>query len=370
MAHLQSLFPRFTKNKDQCKDGFEKQIAPGCQHLCLGRPHRKIAILVACEYVTYDMEGVIQRLPGCHSDIKKMQEMLMEHYGYHYNNFIILSDENDSFIQPTRQNILETFQKLVKQRDLSRIVMYYSGHGTRTKDRFYKGKTSSKTNQKGVINIQKYLKTLFTFEDCIVPSDYLEAGLISDVCFRTHFWSKIPIWTKVTAIFDSCNSGSIFNLPYRYKNANTLERDLTSGFGNVSESTSVTSHHPLPLYLCTLPESGLSNSPFIVTISGCQNNQKSVAVKERHVGSDVNTVGIVSASAENLDDPEGIRDKQWEGCMSVAFREVLKSHNFGVVGLDTIIEEMRALLRHWNYLQIPQMSLSHNILPSSIVELF
>ena len=345
-----NLFPRFTRktaegrhdhhHDDDDKRPFQKSHHHHhLHHLHITKPHRKIVILIGCEYVKYDELGILHRLPGCHVDLKNMQDMLISHYGYDYSDFIILSDEKDDFTQPTRLNIMEILEKIIQYTDLSQIVVYYSGHGTRTKDKFYKRQQQHQHSQERTtrmtrtINIQKYLKTLYTFEDCIVPCDYLEAGLISDTCFQTHFWSKIPIWTRVTAIFDSCNSGSIFNLPFRYQGEDTLERD-TDDIKLHQQNSSA----------------GAAPIPFIITISGCRNDQKSVAVSQM--------------------EQYTTSHSGWEGCMSFAFREVLKSHHFAPIGLNTLIDEMRALLSHRNFSQIPQLSMSHDVLPSSIVQIF
>ena len=345
VSNVQSVFFQRSRRRRrrQTFHRFTKTVIKGHTRQKITKSLRKVVILIACEYVNYEELGILHRLPGCHNDIKKMKNMLISHYEYKHSDFIILSDECKDYIQPTQMNIMKTLEKVTQDIDLSQIVIYYSGHGTRTKDKFYKKNQSDKiitANPANSINIQKYLKTLYTFEDCVVPCDYLEAGLISDVYFRTHFWSKIPVWTRITAIFDSCNSGSIFNLPFRYKGENTLERDLSFEIHKTAKSQPIS-----------------TNLPFIITISGCRNDQKSVAVNQ------------INKSHGNCADYDG-KKNQWEGCMSVAFHEVLKSRNFGKIGLDTLIDEMRSLLKHWNYPQIPQLSLSQDVVPSSVVQLF
>ena len=336
-SQLQRILPGYKKHKSSKFDA----ITPVPRHNEL---NNKIVILIGCEYTAYESRGTMTRLPGCHMDIKLMEEMLIQHYGYKSTDFIILSDANATFLQPTRQNIMATLTEIIHRKNISQLVIYYSGHGTQTKDRFYHSHSKitnheeEKTQNSNHVlrrpkahaeqnddyhNIVKYLKTLYVLEDCVVPCDYLEAGLISDVSFHTQFWSKISISTKVTAIFDSCNSGSIFDLPFRYKGDNMLEDDVSMR-----------------------PEKRVKPLPLVVTISGCRDDQNSVSI----------------CGTEN--------QMQWQGCMSFAFRQVLKSHNYKYVGLNTIIDEMRVLLRNSKYTQVPQMGLSHNIMPSSVIQLF
>ena len=362
MAQLRNSFPRFTKKCAQIR----QHIVGKQYHHRIQKPLRKLVILIGCEYVTYDEIGILHRLPGCHTDVSNIRQMLISHYGYESGDFIILSDESREFEQPTRLNIEKIFEQVTQRKDLSQIVIYYSGHGTRTKDRFYKEKPM--TTGKNTINIQKYLKTLYTFEDCVVPCDYLDAGLISGIYFRTHFWSKIPLWTKVTAIFDSCNSGSIFNLPFRYRGDDSLERDISFGFFQTKKAPFCGSSPAAPPTAESKPLSLIfrgrdsvknkSDLPFIISISGCRNDQRSVAV------TNLENKSFMDNTIEN------VRNNQWEGCMSFAFREVLKSHNFGSIGMNQLIDEMRLFMEHRKYSQIPQLSLSHDVKPSSILHIF
>lgn len=267
----------------------------------------KLALLIGCEYVTYEKKGAMKRLPGCHIDIKMAQKMLMEHYEYKESDFIILSDETPSYpLQPTRNVILQQLDLIVnqcrRQSTLTQVVIYYSGHGTQILDK-------NGDEEDGM-------------DECLVPSDFMEQGFIIDDIFFERVWSKLPLTVNVTCIFDCCNSGTIFDLPYRY-DGKLFQRDKK-----------------IPPQKLTTP------LPLIVTISGCRDPQ-------------------TSASAYKLE-----RNIEWEGAMSYALREILKRHKYLPTPVSILIDEMRTLLNQLKFSQIPQLGTSREVLPLQITRIF
>lgn len=264
---------------------------------------KKMAILIGCEYTAYKTRGKMERLPGCHMDIKLAQKMLIEHYNYDPSNFILISDESSAYIQPTRANILAQLNSVISRTDLAQVVLYYSGHGTQTVDR-------NGDEEDGM-------------DECIVPCDFMENGLITDDVFHDLIWSRLPLKTKMTCIFDSCNSGTIFDLPFKYNGSNQLKRDNKTTLQKITTAL-----------------------PLIITISGCRDIQ-------------------TSASANRLE-----KNIEWEGAMSYSLRETLKKNNYHPFGINVLIDEMRQLLAKLKFSQVPQMGISRDVVPSSITELF
>lgn len=264
-------------------------------------------LLIGCEYTQYAAQGTMPRLPGCHMDIKLVQKMLMEHYGYQAADFTVLSDESPTYLQPTRANIVAQLQRLIdigKGNPDCRLVLYYSGHGTQTRD-------------------QSGGDELDGLDEAIVPCDYLTEGLLVDDTFHDQFWSQLPLSVRVTCIFDCCNSGTVFDLPYRYESKNQTV--------------------PCP---SATPTKLTTPLPWIVTLSGCRDNQ-------------------TSASAQYLE-----KNIKWEGALSYVLRETLKDHHYQAVGLDQLIETMRSKLKSLGFAQIPQLGFSRDIKPSSVTDLF
>lgn len=272
----------------------------------------KLAVLIACEYTNYEKAQKADRLPGCHMDIKLAQKMLMEQYGYKQDQFLILSDERPSTIQPTKSNILTQLTRVVGEcaggkntsKPISQLVIYYSGHGTQIKD-------TTGDEADGM-------------DECLVPCDYIEQGFITDDMLNAQVWSKLPMETKVTCIFDCCNSGTILDLPYTYASQDRLSRD---------PKLKTTDKFTRPL-------------PLILSISGCRDPQ-------------------TSASAYRLE-----KTIDWQGALSFVLRETLKENNYKPLGVNVLIDSIRKKLAQRKFTQIPQLSVSRDVLPSSITTLF
>jgi hypothetical protein len=266
----------------------------------------KLALLIACEYTAYEKSQKAQRLPGCHIDIKLAQKMMMEQYGYKANEFILLSDETSSLTQPTKSNILNQLDRVVtecKNKNISQLVIYYSGHGTQIRD-------TTGDEADGM-------------DECLVPSDYIESGFITDDVFSERLWSKLTINTKVTCIFDCCNSGTIFDLPFIYEPPDRLVRDPKLKNDKFTR--------PLPL---------------ILSISGCRDPQ-------------------TSASAYRLE-----KTIDWQGALSFVLRETLKENNYKPLKMNILLDTIRKKLAQRKFTQIPQLSVSRDVLPSTITTLF
>lgn len=267
----------------------------------------KVALLMGAEYTDYAQKKIIERLPGCHLDIQNAYKLLTEQYGYKPANINILMDDT-KYNPPTRDNILNQLDKIVKQcqqnSNIKYITLYYSGHGTSIKDT---------TGDEDDGN-----------DECMVPCDFHENGLITDDILHDRFWTKLPTTVQqVTFISDSCNSGTIFDLPFLYQPPNQTQ---------VSTKRKDDFKHSI-------------THPLIISLSGCRDPQ-------------------TSASAYNLQ-----KNFQYEGAMSFYLRQCLVNHQYKIP-MNILMDELRAKLKMGGFSQIPQLGLSRNIKPSTITTLF
>jgi len=267
----------------------------------------KIALLMGAEYTAYAQKGILERLPGCHLDIQNAYKLLTDRYGYKPNNIHLLMDDtkHDS---PTYANILNQFDILVdkcqKNTNIKHITLYYSGHGTSIKD----------------INGDEHDGN----DECMVPCDFQESGLIIDDILHDRFWTKLPNTVQqVTFISDSCNSGTIFDLPFLYQ-----PPDQTQIFTKRSDDVKHANTYPL-----------------VISLSGCRDPQ-------------------TSASAYNLQ-----KNFQYEGAMSFYLRQCLVSGKYQVP-MNKLMDELRTKLKTGGFSQIPQLGLSRDLKPSTITTLF
>jgi hypothetical protein len=164
---------------------------------CTGK--RK-ALFIGINYFGQDGE-----LRGCINDTKNLSAFLMEKYRYKREDMIFLTDDQqDPNYQPTKANILRAMSWLVKDAQPNdSLFLHYSGHGGQTADLDGDEEDGS--------------------DEVIYPVDFKRAGHIVDD--EIHFTIVKPLQpgVRLTAIFDSCHSGSVMDLPYLYSTKGVLK---------------------------------------------------------------------------------------------------------------------------------------------------
>ena len=157
------------------------------------------ALLIGIEYVHYAQEQKMARLPGCHTDVQALKKLLMTQYFLQESQIITLTDDNPAGM-PTRANIENALKKVTHLAATgpisSKIIFYYSGHGTQQTD-------VSQDELDG-------------WDECVVPCDFQEAGVISDDSLALLLFGTLPATAACVAIIDACNSGSMLDLPWVY----------------------------------------------------------------------------------------------------------------------------------------------------------
>lgn len=170
---------------------FSSQMNASYQYSnCTGR--RK-ALLIGINYF-----GSSNELKGCVNDVKNMSRFLIERFGYTYNDMVILSDDQSQYNKmPTTQNIIRSMQWLVAgAQPNDSLVFHYSGHGGLTKD-------LDGDEDDG-------------YDEVIYPLDFKQNGFIVDDTMHDLMVKPLPPGCRLTALFDSCHSGTALDLPYMY----------------------------------------------------------------------------------------------------------------------------------------------------------
>jgi metacaspase-1 len=153
----------------------------------------KKALLIGIDYIGFN-EDV--KLYGCINDANIVANMLMDAYDYPKKNITMMRDDTENpTLSPNRKNLITQFNKIMSQsNNLEEIWIHFSGHGTLRNDRD---------------GDEKDFK-----DEVIIPIDYRTNGVISDdVLFD--ILNKSKCRTIIT--FDCCNSGSLFDLPWRFE---------------------------------------------------------------------------------------------------------------------------------------------------------
>jgi hypothetical protein len=134
-----------------------------------------------------------------------MTAYLSENFGYKREDMVILTDDQQNAMsQPTKQNILRAMHWLVKDaRPNDSLFFHYSGHGGQTKD-------LDGDEDDG-------------YDEVIYPVDFRQNGHIVDDEMHRIMVRPLQAGVRLTAIFDSCHSGTALDLPYIYSTQGILK---------------------------------------------------------------------------------------------------------------------------------------------------
>lgn len=246
----------------------------------------KKALLIGINY--YDTPAA--ELQGCINDVVNMRNMLIDAYGYEPQHITVMRDDALNVVdKPTTSNIMKQLSTIISESaSLAEIWIHYSGHGSQIRDT-----NGDESDRK---------------DEVIVPSDYAQAGVISDdMIFKVIKQSKCP----TMLLFDSCNSGTVCDLMWNF---------------NVIETTKVS--------VAKTNNTSISN-PNIYCFSGCRDEQ-------------------TSADIYNL------ASQQSGGAMTIAVMECLRM-NRHIVDIKTLYVDVVAFMKRSELTQIPQLSSSSQV---------
>lgn len=164
---------------------------------CTGR---RRALLIGINYF-----GQTGELRGCINDVKNLSKFLMENHGYRREDMVTLTDDQpDPVMHPTKANIIRAMQWLVNgAQPNDALFLHYSGHGGQTEDLDGDEEDGN--------------------DEVIYPVDHKQAGHIVDDQIHELVVRPLQAGVRLTAIFDSCHSGSVLDLPYLYSTKGVLK---------------------------------------------------------------------------------------------------------------------------------------------------
>ncbi|KAF3907481.1 Metacaspase-1A [Arthrobotrys entomopaga] len=177
------------------------QIAGGglrYQHsTCQGK--RK-ALLIGINYF-----NTKRQLNGCINDVMNVRNFLIQAYKYRPEDMVILTDDQSNPLSiPKRDNILRAMKWLVQDAQPNdSLFFHFSGHGGQVKD--LDGDEAD------------------GYDETIYPVDYQTKGHIVDDLMHDIMVKPLKPGVRLTAIFDSCHSGTALDLPFVYSTAGTLK---------------------------------------------------------------------------------------------------------------------------------------------------
>ncbi|KAK9371007.1 caspase domain-containing protein [Lipomyces kononenkoae] len=289
---------------------------------------RKKALLVGINYI-----GQRNQLKGCINDVNTIAAFLVERYGYKYDDMVILTDDqiNPRSI-PTRANMISAMQWLVRNaQPHDSLFFHYSGHGGQTPD-------LDGDEEDG-------------FDEVVYPVDYQMAGHLVDDDMHDIMVRPLQPGVRLTAIFDSCHSGTALDLPYIYSTQGVLKEPnlakeagmgLLSAFGAYSRGDL----------------GGAISSIATVLRQATSGGGSQAAEVTRRTKTSPADVIMFSGCKDSQTSADSFENGRATGAMSWAFIEVLS--RCPQQSYLTLLQHMRHLIEG-KYTQKPQLSASHPI---------
>jgi hypothetical protein len=288
---------------------------------CTGK--RK-ALLVGINYF-----GQRGQLRGCINDVKNMSTYLNQNFGYAREDMVILTDDQQNpMSQPTKVNILRAMHWLVKDaRPNDSLFFHYSGHGGQTPD-------LDGDEEDG-------------YDEVIYPVDFRTAGHIVDDEMHRILVKTLPPGVRLTAIFDSCHSGSALDLPYIYSTQGVLKEPNLAKEAGQGLLSIVSSYARGDL-------SGMASTAMGLFKKATTGN----STYERNKQTKTSPADVImwSGSKDEQTSQDAQINGEATGAMSWAFVTALKKnpHQSYVQLLNSIRDELST-----KYTQKPQLSCSH-----------
>lgn len=213
---------------NDCETSLDENKSERKSFFCKNK--KKRALLIGINYNEDKYKD--DDLNGCVNDLNNLKKYLKEKGGFEDKDIITLVN-NEATKEAIEMEILN-LSYFSYTNPGANIWLSYSGHGTRF-----------------VIDHSRTTEVL-------CPSDYLHKGVIYDSWLKTNFVDLLHNQTNAFVLMDCCNSGSNFNLPFRY---DILDRVSIHDTGYTKTQIGK---------LCN-----------IIKISGCEDNQTSADYFDR-----------------------------------------------------------------------------------------
>ncbi|KAI0714343.1 peptidase C14, caspase domain-containing protein [Cerioporus squamosus] len=286
---------------------------------------KKKALCIGINYV-----GQSAELKGCINDARNVSQFLQEVWGYRQDDIVMLTDDATNPRQiPTKDNMIQAMRWLVNgAQPNDSLFFHYSGHGGQTKD--LDGDEAD------------------GYDEVIYPVDFEYAGHIVDDMMHDILVKPLPPGCRLTAIFDSCHSGSVLDLPYIYSTEGKIKEPNLAAEAGQGLLSAVTSYARGDMGGVFSSVSGLLKT----ATGGGQRAEK----KTRETKTSPADVITWSGCKDSQTSADTFEAGQSTGAMSFAFMTVLRQNR--QQSYQQLLINIRAILKA-KYSQKPQLSSSH-----------
>ncbi|EFR03731.1 metacaspase-1 [Nannizzia gypsea CBS 118893] len=285
---------------------------------------RRRALLVGINYF-----GQGRPLKGCINDVARMSTFLNRRYGYRREDMVILTDDQaNPMSHPTKANMIRAMHWLVSgAKPNDSLFFHFSGHGGRTRD-------LDGDEDDG-------------FDEVIYPVDYQTAGHIVDDEMHAIMVRPLQPGVRLTAIFDSCHSGTALDLPFQYSTQGVLKEP------NLAKETALDLLSAFKSY-----ESGDIRGVANTTIGLFKKLTIGDSARKKTLRTKTSPADVVmlSGSKDTQTSADTVEGGSAQGAMSWAFQEALNKNpkQSYIQLLNSIRSELSG-----KYSQKPQLSCSH-----------
>ncbi|KAL1920157.1 uncharacterized protein VTP21DRAFT_1303 [Calcarisporiella thermophila] len=283
----------------------------------------KRALLIGINY--FGQKG---ELRGCINDVRNMKQFLLSR-GWREGDMVTLTDDQrDPKFIPTKANIIAAMQWLVRNAQPNdSYFFHYSGHGGQARD-------LDGDEEDGM-------------DETIYPLDHTSAGMLTDDEMHYYLVKPLPAGCRLTALFDSCHSGSALDLPYMYSTQGTLKDTTIAATAGTSLLSMGTDYLRGDIGGLLKTATSLGNT----LLRG--NKSKEISRQTRSSPADAIMFSGCKDMQTSADTTEG---GQNTGAMSYAFTTVMRSGQ--QFTYRELLVAMRQILAA-KYSQKPQLSSSH-----------
>jgi hypothetical protein len=296
----------------------------------------KKSLFIGINYV-----GTRAELRGCINDVINIKKFVVQNFGFptdsqHMRTLV----DNDSNNMPTRANVIQAFQWLVKgAKSGDSLFLHYSGHGGSVED-------TDGDEADGM-------------DETIIPVDYEKAGQIVDDELHAILVAGLPEGVRLTAIMDCCHSGSVFDLPYTYGVDGNLEIQEVDNRKAAMEAAIQAGISLIQGDKKRALTAGIQALTLYYTKPNENGSNKEARQKQIKVRSAVADVIQFSGCRDEQTSADACIQGQSTGAMSWSFIHAFEQNGYNQNYVQ-LLGNVRKLL-HGKYTQVPQMSTGHRM---------
>lgn len=298
----------------------------------------KKALLVGINYL-----GTPNALGGCINDQRNEMKVLIEHFGFHPENIVLLTEDQEVAKRPTCDNIRKGMSWLLDGAKPGDFLFFgYSGHGSQMAA---KSGTGQGHEEDGL-------------NECICPVDCMDEPwprrIILDNELNDVFYDSLPEGVHCLCVYDCCHSATMEDLAY------TLRPPSVAGVKSASDQKATRALGVRSRFM-EPPQAQQAQ------VASMQQLQRGPSARQRSIGSSSalgGTRAINSSKPKLLFVVSGCQDSQTsadatigssrQGAMTWALLDTLRNSDYRISYQD-LLTGMRATLAG-KYEQIPALS--------------